>query len=141
MSDGPRIAVVTFPGSNDDGDAALALELLGAEPVRVWHADDALPDGTDGVVLPGGFSYGDYLRCGAIARFAPVMESVRAFAADGRPGARHLQRLPDPLRGRAAAGRPAPQPPAAVPLRRRDGDGREHDERRSPAAGGRARSS
>ncbi len=75
MSGGPRIAVVTFPGSNDDGDAVLALELLGAEPVRVWHADGALPEGTAGVVLPGGFSYGDYLRCGAIARFAPVMEA------------------------------------------------------------------
>ena len=81
----PRIAVVTFPGSNDDGDAMLALELLGGEPVSVWHADAELPDGTDGVVLPGGFSYGDYLRCGAIARFAPVMSSVRAFADAGGP--------------------------------------------------------
>jgi phosphoribosylformylglycinamidine synthase len=85
MSDGPRIAVVTFPGSNDDGDAALALELLEAKPVRVWHAETALPEGTVGVVLPGGFSYGDYLRCGAIARFAPVMEAVGAFAASGGP--------------------------------------------------------
>ncbi len=85
MSDGPRIAVVTFPGSNDDGDAALALELLRAEAVRVWHAETALPEGTAGVVLPGGFSYGDYLRCGAIARFAPVMEAVGAFAAAGGP--------------------------------------------------------
>ncbi len=85
MSDRPRIAVVTFPGSNDDGDAMLALELLGAEPVRSWHADGALPEETDGVVLPGGFSYGDYLRCGAIARFAPVMEAVAAFAAAGGP--------------------------------------------------------
>ena len=85
MSAGPRIAVVTFPGSNDDGDAALALELLGAEAVRVWHAETALPEGAAGVVLPGGFSYGDYLRCGAIARFAPVMEAVGAFAASGGP--------------------------------------------------------
>ena len=138
MSDGPRIAVVTFPGSNDDGDAALALEFLGAVPVRVWHADAALPEGTEGVILPGGFSYGDYLRCGAIARFAPVMESVSAFAGEGGPGARHLQRLPDPLRGGAAAGRAPPQPPAAVPLRRRDRDGREHDERvRRRLVGGR----
>ena len=76
MSDGPRIAVVTFPGSNDDGDAALALEFLGADPVRVWHADPALPDGTEGVILPGGFSYGDYLRCGALSRFSPVMAEV-----------------------------------------------------------------
>ena len=85
MNDAPRIAVVTFPGSNDDGDAMLALELLGAEPVRAWHADAALPDGTAGVVLPGGFSFGDYLRCGAIARFAPVMEAVGSFAASGGP--------------------------------------------------------
>jgi phosphoribosylformylglycinamidine synthase I len=85
VTGGPRIAVITFPGSNDDGDAALALELLGADPVRVWHAEMALPDGTAGVVLPGGFSYGDYLRCGAIARFAPVMEAVGAFAASGGP--------------------------------------------------------
>jgi len=85
VSEGPRIAIVTFPGSNDDGDALLALELLGAAPVRVWHADASLPEGTEGVVLPGGFSYGDYLRCGAIARFAPVMESVATFARDGGP--------------------------------------------------------
>ena len=78
----PRIAVVVFPGSNDDGDAALALEALGAEPTLVWHAEPALPD-VAAVVLPGGFSYGDYLRCGAIARFAPVMEAVSRFAADG----------------------------------------------------------
>ena len=81
----PRIAVVTFPGSNDDGDARLALELLGAEAVAVWHAETTLPEGTGGVVLPGGFSYGDYLRCGAIARFAPVMDAVRRFAEDGGP--------------------------------------------------------
>jgi phosphoribosylformylglycinamidine synthase len=81
----PRIAVITFPGSNDDGDAVLALELLGAEAVTVWHADTSLPEGTAGVVLPGGFSYGDYLRCGAIARFAPVMDAVAAFAAAGCP--------------------------------------------------------
>jgi len=78
----PRIAVVVFPGSNDDRDAALALERLGAEPTLVWHADPELPD-VGAVVLPGGFSYGDYLRCGAIARFAPVMEAVRGFADDG----------------------------------------------------------
>ena len=81
----PRVAVVTFPGSNDDGDARLALELLGAEPLPVWHTDEALPPGTGGVVLPGGFSYGDYLRCGAIARVAPVMAAVRRFADEGGP--------------------------------------------------------
>ena len=78
----PRIAVLVFPGSNDDRDAALALEGLGAEPVLVWHAEPELPE-VGAVVLPGGFSYGDYLRCGAIARFAPVMEAVQRFAGDG----------------------------------------------------------
>jgi phosphoribosylformylglycinamidine synthase subunit PurQ / glutaminase len=81
----PRVAVVTFPGSNDDGDARLALQLLGAEAVAVWHADQELPHGTDAVILPGGFSYGDYLRCGAIARFAPVMAAIGRFAAEGGP--------------------------------------------------------
>ena len=85
MTSRPRIAVVTFPGSNDDGDAALALDLVGAEAVRVWHADAELPVDVTGVVLPGGFSYGDYLRCGAIARTAPVMDAVARFAADGGP--------------------------------------------------------
>jgi phosphoribosylformylglycinamidine synthase subunit PurQ / glutaminase len=79
---GPKIAVVVFPGSNDDRDAALALEQLGAEPVLVWHAEHELPE-VGAIVLPGGFSYGDYLRCGAIARFAPVMEAVRRHAEAG----------------------------------------------------------
>jgi phosphoribosylformylglycinamidine synthase I len=83
MTDRPRIAVVVFPGSNDDRDAAWALHALGAEPVLVWHREERLPDGVAGVVLPGGFSYGDYLRCGAIAQFAPVMDAVRRLAADG----------------------------------------------------------
>ncbi len=81
----PRIAVVTFPGSNDDGDARLALDLLGAEAVATWHTATELPAGAAGVVLPGGFSYGDYLRCGALARVAPVMDAIRSFAADGGP--------------------------------------------------------
>jgi len=76
------IAVVTFPGSNDDRDAVAAFELLGADATLVWHASEGLPD-VQAVVLPGGFSYGDYLRCGAIARFAPVMRAVKAFAAEG----------------------------------------------------------
>jgi phosphoribosylformylglycinamidine synthase subunit PurQ / glutaminase len=80
----PRIAVLVFPGSNDDRDAAWALSALGAEPILVWHADGELPR-ADAVVLPGGFSYGDYLRCGAIARFAPAMEVVADFAAAGGP--------------------------------------------------------
>ena len=79
-----RVAVVSFPGSNDDRDALRALELLGAEGVPVWHADARLPE-VGAVILPGGFSYGDYLRCGAIARFAPAMEAVRAFAEAGGP--------------------------------------------------------
>jgi phosphoribosylformylglycinamidine synthase subunit PurQ / glutaminase len=81
-STSPQIAVVTFPGSNDDRDALLALEELGAVGVPVWHGDERLPD-VAGVVLPGGFSYGDYLRCGAIARFSPAMKAVAEFADDG----------------------------------------------------------
>jgi phosphoribosylformylglycinamidine synthase I len=80
----PEIAVVTFPGSNDDRDAVHALDLLGANASFVWHAEEELPP-VDAVVLPGGFSYGDYLRCGAIARFAPVMQTVGRFAAEGGP--------------------------------------------------------
>jgi phosphoribosylformylglycinamidine synthase I len=76
------IGVVTFPGSNDDRDAIAALELLGADAAPIWHGDEHLPD-VGAVLLPGGFSYGDYLRCGAIARFAPIMPAVKAFAADG----------------------------------------------------------
>ena len=81
----PRVAVVVFPGSNDDRDAAWALHALGAEPLLIWHGDADLPNDVRGVVLPGGFSYGDYLRCGAIARFSPVMEAVGRFAAEGGP--------------------------------------------------------
>ncbi len=79
-----RIGIVTFPGSLDDRDALRAVELMGGAGVPLWHADPDLR-GVDGVILPGGFSYGDYLRCGAIARFAPVMEAVRGFAAEGGP--------------------------------------------------------
>jgi phosphoribosylformylglycinamidine synthase subunit PurQ / glutaminase len=78
----PTIGVVTFPGSNDDRDAILALDRLGAKAVPIWHAEPELPD-LAAVVLPGGFSYGDYLRCGAIARFAPVMQAIGRFAGDG----------------------------------------------------------
>jgi phosphoribosylformylglycinamidine synthase subunit PurQ / glutaminase len=78
----PRIGVVQFPGSNDDRDALWALAALDAEAVLVWHRETELPD-LDAVVLPGGFSYGDYLRCGAIARFSPAMAAVAAFAAEG----------------------------------------------------------
>jgi phosphoribosylformylglycinamidine synthase subunit PurQ / glutaminase len=78
----PKIAVVAFPGSNDDHDAVHALGLLGADASLVWHAEQRLPD-VDAVVLPGGFSFGDYLRCGAIARFAPIMRAVADFARAG----------------------------------------------------------
>jgi phosphoribosylformylglycinamidine synthase len=81
----PVVAVVQFPGSNDDRDAAWALGALGADPVLVWHADHELPDDIGAVVLPGGFSYGDYLRCGAMASVAPVMDAVRSFASEGGP--------------------------------------------------------
>ncbi len=79
-----RIGVITFPGSLDDRDAARAVRLAGAEPVPLWHADRDLR-GVDAVILPGGFSYGDYLRCGAIARFAPVMSELVPAAGSGLP--------------------------------------------------------
>ncbi|MBN3932029.1 phosphoribosylformylglycinamidine synthase subunit PurQ [Streptomyces verrucosisporus] len=79
-----RIGVVTFPGSLDDVDARRAISLAGAEPVALWHRDRSLHQ-VDAVVLPGGFSYGDYLRCGAIARFSPVMETVVEQARAGLP--------------------------------------------------------
>jgi phosphoribosylformylglycinamidine synthase subunit PurQ / glutaminase len=78
----PRVGVVVFPGSNDDRDAAWAFAALGADPILVWHGDEELPQ-LDAVVLPGGFSYGDYLRAGAIARFSPAMRKVGEFAAEG----------------------------------------------------------
>jgi phosphoribosylformylglycinamidine synthase len=81
---GPRIGVVTFPGSCDDRDALRAVALCGGQPVRLWHRDEDLA-GVDGVLIPGGFSYGDYLRCGAIARFSPIMRSVGRAADDGMP--------------------------------------------------------
>ena len=80
----PRIGVITFPGSLDDRDALRAIETMGGEAVSLWHGDADL-HGVDAVVLPGGFSYGDYLRTGAIARFARVMDEVRTFAARGGP--------------------------------------------------------
>jgi phosphoribosylformylglycinamidine synthase len=79
-----KIGVVTFPGSLDDGDARRAARIAGAEAVALWHADPDL-HGVDAVVLPGGFSYGDYLRCGAIARFAPVMASIIEASRSGLP--------------------------------------------------------
>ena len=79
-----RIGVITFPGTLDDVDASRAVRLAGAEPVGLWHKDVDLR-GVDAVVVPGGFSYGDYLRCGAIARFSPVMGRVVEAAGRGMP--------------------------------------------------------
>jgi phosphoribosylformylglycinamidine synthase I len=79
-----RVGVVTFPGSLDDRDAQRAVRLAGGEPVPLWHRDTSL-HGVDAVILPGGFSYGDYLRCGAIARFSPVMGTVLDGAREGLP--------------------------------------------------------
>jgi phosphoribosylformylglycinamidine synthase subunit PurQ / glutaminase len=78
----PRIGVLRFPGACDDRDALWALAALDAEALFVWHTETELPD-LDAIVLPGGFSYGDYLRCGAIARFAPAMRAIAEFAAEG----------------------------------------------------------
>jgi phosphoribosylformylglycinamidine synthase len=85
MNGKPLVAVVAFPGSNDDHDAVWALGAVGASPVLVWHQHSDLPAGTGAVVLPGGFSYGDYLRTGAIASVAPIMDAVRTFAEAGGP--------------------------------------------------------
>jgi phosphoribosylformylglycinamidine synthase I len=79
-----KIGVVTFPGTLDDRDAARAVRYAGAEAIELWH-DDADLKGVDAVILPGGFSYGDYLRCGAISRFSPVMEPLIAAAKRGMP--------------------------------------------------------
>lgn len=79
-----RIGVVTFPGSLDDRDAARAIEFAGAQAVSLWHGSDDLKE-VNAVVLPGGFSYGDYLRCGAIARFAPIMSAIITAAEHGFP--------------------------------------------------------
>lgn len=79
-----RIGVVTFPGTLDDRDAARAVRIAGGEPIELWHGDDDIK-GVDAVILPGGFSYGDYLRCGAISRFAPVMNSIIDGAKGGLP--------------------------------------------------------
>src|SRR3954462_7779609 len=79
-----KAAVLVFPGINRERDMARALTLIsGRAPAMVWHAVSALPAGTDLVVIPGGFSYGDYLRCGAIAARAPIMDAVRAHSASG----------------------------------------------------------
>ncbi len=84
MNSPARIGVIVFPGSNDDRDLARGFTLCGARVEMIWHKDAVLPE-LDGIGIPGGFSYGDYLRCGAMARFSPVMRSVLQLAASGRP--------------------------------------------------------
>ena len=79
-----RIGVVVFPGSNCEYDALHGVRALGADAEFVWHGDDSVA-GYDGIILPGGFAHGDYLRPGALARFSPIMEAIRAFAAEGGP--------------------------------------------------------
>ncbi len=104
-----KSAVVVFPGINRERDMMMALEAVtGVKPVAVWHADTELPK-VDLVVIPGGFSYGDYLRCGAIAARSPIMTDIRAKALQGTQGSRRLQRLPDRHRGGPAARRPGAQ--------------------------------
>ena len=79
-----RAGIVLFPGTNRERDMALALQrVTGRKPEMLWHRDTALPAGTDLVVLPGGFSYGDYLRCGAMAAQSPIMQAIKAFAEKG----------------------------------------------------------
>ncbi len=115
-----KFAIIVFPGSNCDQDAYHAATRCrsASRPSYIWHKDTDLK-GADVVILPGGFAHGDYLRTGAMARFSPIMREVEAFADARRPGARHLQRLSDSARSRAAAGRDAAQPRAEVPLRAR----------------------
>jgi phosphoribosylformylglycinamidine synthase len=78
-----RAGIIVFPGTNRERDMALALRRVGAAPAMLWHGDTAMPAGLDLVVLPGGFAYGDYLRCGAMAAQSPIMQAVRAFAGRG----------------------------------------------------------
>ncbi|MBI2793796.1 MAG: phosphoribosylformylglycinamidine synthase subunit PurQ [Ignavibacteria bacterium] len=78
-----KIGVITFPGSNCDADARYAATVSGHQAVQVWHKDEAIPSDAEVIILPGGFSYGDYLRTGAIARFSPIMKDVKRFASEG----------------------------------------------------------
>ena len=117
MTEPPVIAVVQFPGSNDDRDAVWALGALGAAPVLVWHDESELPASTGAVVLPGGFSYGDYLRCGAIASLAPAMDAVRSFAASGGPVLGICNGFQILCEAGLLPGTLRPEPPARVRLR------------------------
>ena len=100
-----KFGVIVFPGSNCDHDAYHVISKQVGQPVDfIWHRDTDL-NSYDAVIIPGGFSYGDYLRAGALARFSPVMESVKKFAASGPFRVRNLQRISDSLRGGTPAGR------------------------------------
>ncbi len=134
-----KAAVVTFPGSNCDRDLAVAFEAAGFEVARVWHKDTALPKGIDVVGVPGGFSFGDYLRCGAIAAQSPIGAAVRGACGAGRLCAGHLQRLSGADRDGAAAGRADAQCRAEVRLP--DGDAAGRDDRQRLYLGLRCRAS
>ena len=124
-----KTAVIVFPGSNCDRDIAVALEqVTGRAPAMVWHRDSELPDGTDFIALPGGFSYGDYLRSGAMAARAPIMRRGHRGGGARRAADRHLQRLPGADRGRAAARRADAQCRPGVRLPAGRADGREQPE-------------
>ena len=114
-----RVGIVLFPGSNRDIDAVNALRVAGAEPEILWHESVDLA-GVAGILIPGGFAYGDYLRAGVIARFSPVMRAVAGLRRAWRPGPRDLQRLPGPRRGEARARRAAAQPRPALRLQAGD---------------------
>ncbi len=102
-----RFGVVTFPGSNCDYDCYNAVKRVLKEPVEfIWHADTTLHK-FDCIIIPGGFSYGDYLRTGAIAHFANIMGAVKRFGGKRRPGDRDLQRFSDPYRSGNASRRPS----------------------------------
>ena len=113
---GMKFGVVIFPGSNCDADCHDAVAAVTGQEVRyVWHEETDIGD-IDCIVLPGGFSYGDYLRCGAVARFSPVMGAVVKHAGGGKYRHRHLQRLPGAHRSRIAARRAVPQRASAIHL-------------------------
>ena len=111
-----KFGVIIFPGSNCDHDAYWTIQQVARQPVTfLWHESHDL-ENCDAIIVPGGFAYGDYLRTGAIAKFSPVMESVRNFAPRAAVWSRHLQRLPDSVRVGPAAGSPDAECEAEVCL-------------------------
>ena len=135
-----KVGVLVFPGTWSHQDFAHVLQdVLGCDWGYVWHKDTSVA-GYDCLILPGGFAHGDYLRCGAIARFSPIMEAVVRFAKERRAGHRELQRLPDPVRGGAPARGAAAEHVAPVPLPVGAHPHRERATRRSRGGCGRGRS-